>query len=77
MKTPIQELIQALKSYANTDLDNQEMWMLVAEDAERLLEKEKSTIQQAFYEGMLCQGFDPNMGRAETYYNNVYKNSKQ
>lgn len=35
----------------------------------------KEAIQQAFYEGMLCQGFDPNMGRAEMYYNEVYKNN--
>lgn len=36
----------------------------------------KEAIQQAFYEGMLCQGFDPNMGRAEMYYNEVYKNNE-
>lgn len=35
----------------------------------------KEAIQQAFYEGMLCQGFDPNMGRAEMYYNKVYKDN--
>lgn len=37
----------------------------------------KEAIQQAFYEGMLCQGFDPNMGRAEMYYNEVYKGNEE
>lgn len=46
---------------------------VAAAHVENMLKKEKSAIQQAFYEGMLCQSFDPNMGRAEMYYNEVYK----
>lgn len=42
--------------------------------AEGVKDLEKEAIQQAFYEGMCCQVFDPNIGRAEMYYNEVYKN---
>jgi hypothetical protein len=34
---------------------------------------EKQQIMDAFYEGMNCQNFDPNKGRAEIYYNETFK----
>jgi hypothetical protein len=34
----------------------------------------KDQIMDAFYEGMNCQNFDPNKGRAEIYYNETFKN---
>ena len=69
MKTPIQEVYEKFHSMTDAGFAT---WMINA----KLLEKEKEAIQQAFYEGMLCQGFDPNMGRAEMYYNEVYKNNE-
>ncbi len=33
----------------------------------------KDQIMDAFYEGMNCQNFDPNKGRAEIYYNETFK----
>lgn len=36
----------------------------------------KQEIMEAFYEGMRCQNFDPNMGRAELYYNETF-NTKE
>jgi len=36
-------------------------------------EIEKEQIINACYEGMHAQGFDPNKGRAEQYYNETYK----
>ena len=73
MKTPIQELIEVVKQ-SKKDQPQPHFWKYeVLELLNLALNKEKEAIQQAFYEGMLCQGFDPNMGRAEMYYNEVYK----
>lgn len=83
MKTPIQELIDRLnrmaESHVSDTLEEREYkggLRVAAAYAQLMFDKEKSAIQQAFYEGMLCQGFDPNMGRAEMYYNEVY-NAKE
>jgi len=43
-------------------------WMQVIEQAKRI---EKDQIIEALYEGM-GTNFDPNMGRAEMYYNETY-----
>lgn len=71
MKTPMQELIDKL--YELSEMHASDMYKAGMRDAaiiaETMLEKEKEAIQSAFYEGMLCQRFDPNMGRAEIYYN--------
>jgi hypothetical protein len=40
---------------------------------EQAKEMEKQQIIDAFYEGMNCQNFDPNKGRAEIYYNETFK----
>jgi len=42
------------------------------EKAEELLEVEKQQIMKAVYDAM-GTNFDPNMGRAEQYYNETYK----
>ena len=76
MKTPIQELIDKLHKLSEThvnDLPEEREYKsglrTAAVIAEGMLEREKEIIQSAFYEGMSCQRFDPNMGRAEIYYN--------
>jgi hypothetical protein len=42
----------------------------VVDQAEQMF---KQQIMNAFYEGMNCQNFDPNKGRAEIYYNETFK----
>ena len=42
----------------------------VVEQAEEMF---KDQIMDAFYDGMNCQNFDPNKGRAEIYYNETFK----
>jgi hypothetical protein len=44
---------------------------VVVDQAEQMF---KQQIMDAFYEGMNCQNFDPNKGRAEIYYNETFKN---
>lgn len=70
----MQEL--ADKLYELSDMHASDMYKAGMRDAaiitESMLEKEKVTIQRAFYEGMLCQRFDSNMGRAEMYYNETF-----
>ena len=80
----MQELINKLNEMAESHVsdtpEEQEYkggLRVAAAYIESVLGKEKSAIQQAFYEGMLCQGFDPNMGRAEMYYGEVYKDNEQ
>ena len=36
-------------------------------------EQDKEKIIKAFYDGMQCSMFDANMGRAEQYYSEIYK----
>lgn len=80
----MQELIDKLNEMAESHMsdtpEEQEYkggLRVAATHAEIMLGFEKSAIQQAFYEGMLCQGFDPNMGRAEMYYNEVYNTKEE
>ena len=40
--------------------------------AKSMLKKEMSVIIEAFHEGMRCQGWDPNRGIAEEYYNETF-----
>jgi len=39
---------------------------------EQAKEMEKQQIIDTFVEGMRCQNFDPNKGRAEIYYNETF-----
>jgi len=39
---------------------------------EQAKEMEKEQIIDTFVEGMRCQNFDPNKGRAEIYYNETF-----
>lgn len=39
---------------------------------EQAKELEKQQIIDTFVEGMRCQNFDPNKGRAEIYYNETF-----
>jgi len=41
-----------------------------------MLNKEMTVIIEAFHEGMRCQGWDPNRGIAEEYYNETF-NTKE
>jgi hypothetical protein len=46
----------------------------LAEIKEFFLVMERQQIVDAVYAGMQTAPFDPNMGRAELYYNELYKN---
>jgi hypothetical protein len=52
--------------------------LLVTRDYKNLVvyreakELEKQQIMDTFVEGMSCQNFDPNKGRAEIYYNETF-----
>ena len=74
MKTPIQELLTAirLKKYVETNEQAWEAYDYVVGIAKSLLEKEMAVIIEAFHEGMRCQGWDPNRGIAEEYYNETF-----
>ena len=67
MKTPIQELIDEMQKsplmFASA---------LTLVEKMRMLQKEKALIIEAFHEGMRCQGWDPNRGIAEEYYNETF-----
>lgn len=75
MKTPLQQLIQTFKTYANTDLDNQEMWMLAVEDAERLLEKEEELIKEVYWEG--GQEVPAHETSVDNWYNKTFNNEER
>jgi hypothetical protein len=72
MKTPMQELFHRIEQlrFAKNPIDELMMIRL------QMLEKEKAVIIEAFHEGMRCQGWDPNRGIAEEYYNETF-NTKE
>ena len=77
MKTPMQELIYSLKSERMNpsnewQIGYQKALINVISEAESMLEKEMAVIIEAFHEGMRCQGWDPNRGIAEEYYNETF-----
>ena len=41
------------------------------------IKEEKEQMIDAFVEGMRCQNFDPNRGRAEQYFNETYKTNEK
>jgi hypothetical protein len=46
----------------------------ILEDAKKM---EKEQMIDAFVEGMRCQNFDPNRGRAEQYFNETFKTNEK
>ena len=74
MKTPLNRLLDTLEGgYIIGDVKPNVLAKFIKSE---LLEYEKKIIMEAFYEGMRCQNFDPNMGRAELYYNETF-NTKE
>jgi hypothetical protein len=41
------------------------------------IKEEKEQMIDAFVEGMRCQNFDPNRGRAEQYFNETFKTNEK
>ena len=75
MKTPMQELLEELKYY-KASFQNP-IGPVIEKIEKELLKKEMSVIIEAFHEGMRCQGWDPNRGIAEEYYNETFKSTKE
>ena len=69
MKTPVEELFELLWDTPKDKLT----WYAIRN---RMVKKEMAVIIEAFHEGMRCQGWDPNRGIAEEYYNETY-NTKE
>jgi len=67
MKTAMQEAIELVKKYDSRKIS----YNVLLGNLELLLEKEKEQIMKAVYDSM-GTNFDPNMGRAEMYYNEFY-----
>ena len=65
MKTPVEELFELLWDTPKDKLT----WYAIRN---RMVKKEMAVIIEAFHEGMRCQGWDPNRGIAEEYYNETY-----
>ncbi len=65
MKTAMQIAVESYKNDGVSFTD----WF--SDNYEMLLEKEKEQIKKAVYDSM-GTNFDPNMGRAEMYYNELY-----
>jgi hypothetical protein len=83
----MQELIEQLKEerdgflklppHSNIQERTENCFGSCIEIAERMLEKEKDVIIEAFHEGMRCQGWDPNRGIAEEYYNETFNTEER
>jgi hypothetical protein len=69
MRTPVEELFELLWDTPQDKLT----WYAIRN---RMVKKEMAVIIEAFHEGMRCQGWDPNRGIAEEYYNETY-NTKE
>jgi glutamyl/glutaminyl-tRNA synthetase len=54
---------------------NQRQGYIRFEDIDKAKEMEKEQLINAVYDGM-GTNFDPNMGRAEQYYKEIYENNK-
>ena len=67
MRTPVEELFELLWDTPKDKLT----WYAIRN---RMVKKEMSVIIEAFHEGMRCQGWDPNRGIAEEYYNETFNN---
>jgi hypothetical protein len=66
------ELNRIELSYMNKVIDRKEYMDLKSQAFEQAKELEKQQIMKAVYDSM-GTNFDPNMGRAEQYYNETYK----
>lgn len=69
MKTPVEELFELLWDTPKDKLT----WYAIRNS---MVKKEMAVIIEAFHEGMRCQGWDPNRGIAEEYYNETF-NTKE
>jgi hypothetical protein len=69
MRTPVEELFELLWDTPKDKLT----WYAIRN---RMVKKEMAVIIEAFHEGMRCQGWDPNRGIAEEYYNERF-NTKE
>ena len=69
MKTPVEELFELLW---DTPKDKLTLYAI----RNMMVKKEMAVIIEAFHEGMRCQGWDPNRGIAEEYYNETF-NTKE
>jgi len=67
MKTALEWLEDTLYPYLNKE--DKEYTDVLFNKAK---EMEKQQIMDTFVEGMRCQNFDPNKGRAEIYYNETF-----
>ena len=67
MRTPVEELFELLWDIPKDKLT----WYAIRN---RMVKKEMAVIIEAFHEGMRCQGWDPNRGIAEEYYNETFNN---
>jgi hypothetical protein len=66
-QTAVSWVVKELEQhYVKIDIKNTAVFV----QAEQMF---KQQIMDAFYEGMNCQNFDPNRGRAEIYYNETFK----
>ena len=66
----MQELLEELKHY-KASFQNP-IGPVIEKIEKELLKKEMAVIIEAFHEGMRCQGWDPNRGIAEEYYNETF-----
>jgi len=64
-QTAVEWLVEQLK-------DMEYDLRLIPNTIEKAKEMEKQQITDTFVEGMRCQNFDPNKGRAEIYYNETF-----
>ena len=70
MKTPMQSAFDRIELMRGFDKDSVH-WQMFKQN---YLEREKKALKDSFYEGMKCYPFDPNLGRAEIWFNETFKN---
>lgn len=70
-QTAVEWLKKELETYGSS-FQLQLSWELFDEIINQAKELEKEQIIDTFVEGMRCQNFDPNKGRAEIYYNETF-----
>ena len=73
MKTPMQQMLELLEELLDskpTRADRSRLETAIAK-AKELMKLEQEVIVKAVYDGM-GKNFDPNMGRAELYYNETF-----
>jgi hypothetical protein len=68
--TPVEELFELLWDTPQDKFT----WYAIRN---RMVKKEMAAIIEAFHEGMRCQGWDPNRGIAEEYYNETFNTQEK